>query len=249
VFVGVETEQQSLVGDHALHYTDPSLDVSPAGDFLDPAQVESWIAAVKSFVLDANGTATLLDGIRERARTLARPCVVALDGRSGAGKSTLAANIAEVLGACVLSSDDFFAGGVALRSDARQDRVRDCIDWKRQRPVLEALRSGRGASYVAFDWDAFDGRLDTEPTVVEPRPVVLFEGVYTARSELADLVDLRILLWVDDATRGARLLAREGSIGAWERQWHEAEEWYFTHLDPSHGFDMILIGPQAVGQP
>jgi uridine kinase len=115
--------------------------------------------------------------------------------------------------------------------------------------VLEALRSGRGASYVAFDWDAFDGRLDTEPTVVEPRPVVLFEGVYTARSELADLVDLRILLWVDDATRGARLLAREGSIGAWERQWHEAEEWYFTHLAPSHGFDMILIGPQAVGQP
>ena len=196
-----------------------------------------------SLILDANGTADLIVAIRERSRELSRPCVVALDGRSGVGKSTLAAHIAEALGACVIDSDDFFAGGVALRSDARQDRVRDCIDWKRQRPVLEALRAGREASYAAFDWDSFDGRLETEPTIVEPRSVVLFEGVYTARPELADLVDLRLLLWVSEATRVARLLAREGAIGAWERQWHEAEEWYFTHVVPSHVFDLILGEP------
>jgi len=190
--------------------------------------------------LDADGTESLIVGIRERGRELSRPCVVALDGRSGAGKSTLAANIAEALGACVVDSDDFFAGGVAVRGDAPQDRVRDCIEWKRQRPVLEALRAGSEARYVAFDWDAFDGRLDTEPTIVEPRSVVLFEGVYTARPELTDLVDLRLLLRVSEATRVARLLAREGGIGAWERQWHEAEEWYFTHVVPSHVFDLIL---------
>ena len=193
--------------------------------------------------LDADGTESLIVGIRERGRELSRPCVVALDGRSGAGKSTLAANIAEALGACVVDSDDFFAGGVAVRGDAPQDRVRDCIEWKRQRPVLEALRAGSEARYVAFDWDAFDGRLDTEPTVVEPRSVVLFEGVYTARPELTDLVDLRLLLRVSEATRVARLLAREGGIGAWERQWHEAEEWYFTHVVPSHVFDLILGEP------
>jgi uridine kinase len=194
-------------------------------------------------VLDANGTAALIVAIRERGRELSRPCVVALDGRSGAGKSTLAANIAETLAACVVDSDDFFAGGVAVRSDTPQDRVRDCIDWKRQRPVLEALRAGRKASYAAFDWDTFDGRLETEPTVVEPRSVVLFEGVYTARPELTDLIDLRLLLWVSDATRVARLLVREGDIGAWERQWHEAEEWYFTHVVPPHVFDLILGEP------
>ena len=32
-------------------------------------------------------------------------------------------------------------------------------------------------------------------------------------------------------------------IGAWERQWHEAEEWYFTHVVPSHIFDLILDEP------
>lgn len=198
---------------------------------------------MRSLHLDAKGTAALIAFIRERRRELARPCVVALDGRSGAGKSTLAANIAEALGAVVLDSDDFFAGGVAVRSDAPQDRVRDCIDWKRQRPVLEALRAGREASYVAFDWDAFDGRLDTEPTIVEPRSVVLFAGVYTARPELSDLVDVRLLLQASEATRVARVLAREGGIGAWERQWHEAEEWYFTHVVPQHAFDAILGEP------
>jgi uridine kinase len=198
---------------------------------------------VSPLLIDANDTAALVVAIRERGRELARPCVVALDGRSGAGKSSLAAKIAGALGACVLDSDDFFAGGVAVRSDAPQDRVRDCIDWKKQRPVLEALRAARGVSYVAFDWDAFDGRLKAEPTFIEPRAVVLFDGVYTARPELSDLVDLRLLLQVSEATRAARLLAREGSIGAWERQWHEAEEWYFTHVVPPHAFDAIVGEP------
>jgi hypothetical protein len=109
--------------------------------------------------------------------------------------------------------------------------------------VLEALRSGRRASYLAFDWETFDGRLHTEPTVVEPCPGVLFEGVYTARPELADLVDLRLVPQVSEATRMARLLAREESISAWERQWHEAEQWYFTRLAPPQAFDVILSEP------
>lgn len=193
-----------------------------------------------SQILDAKNVAALLKGIRELAGQFARPCVVALDGRSGVGKSTLATKLATALDACVLEGDDFFAGGVLVRSDAPEDRVRDCIDWKRQRPVLETLRSGRLASYKAFDWEAFDGRLKTEPAVVEPRSVVLLEGVYSARPELSDLVDLRVLLQVSEATRTRRLLAREGSISSWERQWHEAEDWYFKHLAPAQVFDVIL---------
>jgi para-aminobenzoate synthetase len=195
-------------------------------------------------LVNADAVEAIVVRIAERARGLARPCVVAIDGRSGAGKSTLAANLATALGASVLDGDGFFAGGVVVRSDAPQDRVRDCIDWRRQRPVLESLRAGRNASYLAFDWEVFDGRLATEPTIVEPRAVVIFEGVYTARPELADLVDLKLLLRVSEETRVSRLLAREGVIGAWERQWHEAEEWYFTHLAPPEAFDLVLDEPR-----
>jgi hypothetical protein len=51
------------------------------------------------------------------------------------------------------------------------------------------------------------------------------------------------LLQVSEATRVTRLLAREGSIGAWERQWHEAEQWYFTRVMPPHRFDVLLGEP------
>jgi uridine kinase len=187
--------------------------------------------------LDVDSLTTLL---RERAAQRERPCVVALDGRSGTGKSTLAAQLATELDATVIDGDDFFAGGVDVRGDTPADRARDCIDWRRQRPVLEALRAGQGASYHAFDWDAFDGSLEADATQHAPRSVVILEGVYAARPELADLVDLRVLLRVSDEVRLARLLAREGALGPWERQWHEAEEWYFAHAAPSAWFDVLV---------
>jgi uridine kinase len=184
--------------------------------------------------------AALIAMTRKRAEGLGRPYVIGIDGPSGAGKSTLAVRLADALGGCVLEGDDFFAGGVSLRRDTAEERVRDCIDWRRQRPVLEALRAGRTASYFAFDWEVFDGRLEAEPRCLAPRPFVVFEGVYSTRPELRDLMDLRVLLRVKDEIRNARLLAREGTIGPWERQWHEAEDWYFTNLAPPGGFDVVL---------
>jgi uridine kinase len=191
-------------------------------------------------LIPADGLEPLVAYIRLRAQALGRPCVVALDGRSGSGKSTLAAKLAAALDAAWLEGDDFFAGGVDVRADPPGARARDCIDWRRQRPVLEALRSAEPATYFAFDWQAFDGRSEPEPRHIEPRAIVLFEGVYSARPELRDCVDLTVLLSVSEDTRIARLLAREGSIGAWERQWHEAEEWYFLHAAPASEFDVIV---------
>lgn len=187
----------------------------------------------------------LADWLRERAQEFARPYVVALDGRSGAGKSMLAAGLAERLDAAVIAGDDFYAGGVAMRSDSPAERAATCIDWTRQRAVLEALRQGREACWRAFDWQAFDGRLEAAPTRLSPRPVIILEGVYATRPELADLVDMKLLLVVGDAVREARLLAREGDVGPWERQWHEAEAHYFTHTMPFDRFDVILDGSPA----
>lgn len=178
--------------------------------------------------------------VRARAASSRRPFVVALDGPSGAGKSTLALALAARLDATVLEGDDFFAGGVEIRGDSPEQRAADCIDWRRQRAVLEALRADGEARYFAFDWDAFDGRLRATATTVVARDVVLLEGVYAARPELRDLVDLAVLLRIDDALRTARLLAREGSIGPWERQWHQAEAWYFEHAAPAERFDLVI---------
>jgi uridine kinase len=197
---------------------------------------------VKPVILRADDLPPFVRQIELRLVGQQRPLCVAVDGRSGAGKSTLAKRLAQSMNATLLDGDGFFAGGVAVRGDLPEHRARDCIDWRRQRAVLEALRAGRTASYRAFDWEAFDGSLRSESTVVEPRSVVIVEGVYSARPELADLIDLRVLLRVPDDVRRGRLLAREQSLTDWELQWHKAEDWYFAHAAPVAGFDVIVDG-------
>lgn len=179
--------------------------------------------------------------VRERSAGYQRPFVVAIDGRSGSGKSTLATELATVVPAVILDGDAFFAGGVSVRDDEPRTRAAECIDWQRQRVVLEALRAGSSATYRPFDWDAFDGTLSTRSVTIAPSGVVIVEGVYSARPELADLVDLRVLLEVPDAVRIGRLRSREGEIGPWEEQWHEAEDWYFAAL-PAGWFDLVTAG-------
>lgn len=184
--------------------------------------------------------ANLAETIAQRARGSSRPFVVAIDGRSGSGKSTLAAALAGRLDAALIAGDDFYAGGTALRDDEPAVLAATCIDWTRQRDVLAALRAGRAAGWRAFDWNAFDGRLADAPTVLAPRTVVILEGVYAARPELHDLLDLRILAVAQEAEREARLIAREGTIGPWERQWHAAEAHYFAEIMWPEAFELVF---------
>jgi len=195
--------------------------------------------------ISAGDLAALVASARAGAAAQSRPYVLAIDGRSGAGKSTLANRLAAELGACLVDGDSFFAGGVEVRRDSPEARTRACIDWRRQRSVLEVLRLGGRAQYHAFDWEAFDGSLEARPTMLDPAPFVILEGVYSARAELSDLVDLRVVLTICDATRDARLLAREGGIGPWERQWHEAETWYFESSSLLSEADVVVNGDET----
>lgn len=183
---------------------------------------------------------TLVSFITRAAQQKGLPLIVAFDGRSGVGKSTLAKAITEEYDVLVIEGDDFYAGGIELRTDSPASRAAACIDWTRQRTVLEAVGAGRDAWWRAFDWGAFDGRLCNEPTRVEPRPIVILEGVYAARPELADLLDLRVAVVVPDEVRLVRLAEREGVIGPWELQWHEAEEFYFQEVMPMVKFDVVV---------
>jgi len=182
----------------------------------------------------------LAEAIAARAEGLGRPLFVALDGRSASGKTTLAAALGDRLGATVIEGDDFYAGGVEVRAERPAALVEVCIDWRRQRRVLESLRAGDKASWFAFDWDAFDGRLCTEETVKPPAPIVILEGVYSARPELADLIDIAVMLRTDEGIRESRLLARQEHTGPWELQWHAAEDYYFEFVRPLTSFNMLV---------
>jgi uridine kinase len=186
--------------------------------------------------------AAMTRAIRDLGRH--RIVLVAIDGHSGAGKSTLADEVGRQVGAAVIDGDDFYAGGTASQWDAMSpaEKVDHCIDWRRQRPVLEALARGERATWHAYDWEANDGRLMSAPTVSAPAPVVILEGVYSARPELADLLDLRVLCDAPAELRHRRWVEREGEryLDDWARRWAEAEDWYFTHVMPPESFDLIL---------
>lgn len=184
--------------------------------------------------------------IRFSAAKSDRPYLIAVDGRSGVGKSTLAVLIADSVEAALIEGDDFFAGGTGLRSDSPAVRAADCIDWRRQRAVLDVIRQGRAARWRAFDWVAFDGRLRSSVSELSPRSIVILEGVYSARPELADLIDMKVLVTAPDAVRKARLLEREGCIGPWERQWHEAEAHYFSEVMPAGEFGVVFEVPSPM---
>lgn len=188
----------------------------------------------------SNATTTLRELVAQRSLGHGRPYVVAIDGRSGAGKSTLASALVDGLDAAIIDGDSFFTGGVELRTDDPQSRAADCIDWRRQRVIVLTLRDGRTASWLPFDWNVFDGSRSTTPVQVKSKSVLILEGVYSARPELSDLIDLRILLSTPEPVRVQRLNQREGGIGPWERQWHEAEDWYFRHAAPDRRFDIIV---------
>ncbi|MFN3592266.1 MAG: hypothetical protein ACK4TG_08770, partial [Thermaurantiacus sp.] len=92
-----------------------------------------------------------------------------------------------------------------------------------------------------------DGRLADAPTQAEPIGIILLEGVYAARPELADLMDLTVLIDIDDMERLARLRAREGEIGPWEQQWYAAETHYFEKSMPVDKFDFVFRTPARQG--
>ncbi|MDR6790668.1 uridine kinase [Sphingomonas sp. BE138] len=178
--------------------------------------------------------------INVRSAAFTRPFIVAIDGRSGTGKSTFAAALAKHMNAVAIDGDDFYQGGTGIATDPLAKRASRCIDWRAQRTVLTTLRAGRSAAYHPFDWNRFDGNCVPAEHVVPSSPLILLEGVYSARPELADLLDFRILLQASAALRHERLLCREGAIGEWERRWHEAEDWYFANCVPIDGFDLVI---------
>ncbi len=177
--------------------------------------------------------------------------VVAIDGRSGSGKSTVAEAVAQAIGAVIVPCDDFFAASVSNAEwDGRtpEQRAADAIDWRRlKREAIEPLRTGRPARWYAFDFLAGprdDGTypLQRAPIELAPKPVVLLDGAYSARPELADVLDLSVLVEAALTTRQARLEAREASefLRQWHARWDLAEEYYFRHVRPPSAFDVVL---------
>jgi uridine kinase len=177
------------------------------------------------------------------------PFLVALDGRSGAGKSTLARQLAAELGATVVEGDDFYAGGSEAEWDARSaaEKAALCIDWRRLRSeALEPLLAGSPATWHPYDFET--GAAQAPHTrSAQPTSVIILDGVYSGRPELADLVDLAVLVELEEGERRARLAKRESEyfLREWFGRWDEGEQYYFSVTRPPASFNIVVSGNSA----
>lgn len=186
-------------------------------------------------------TRDCVEAIRDRVAG-AEVFVVAIDGMSAAGKSTFAEQLEGQLDAAVIHGDDFYRDMPerARRELSAVEGVDRYFDWERLREeALLPLRQGRAAAFRPFDWARGEGLADV--VTIEPRRVVVIEGVYSARPELRDLVDLAVLVETSTDERQRRRRTRHDAHD-WEYRWDAAERFYFASVRPRDEFDVVVTG-------
>lgn len=188
--------------------------------------------------------------IQRLATERKRPILVALDGGSGAGKSTIAAQLKSELAAAVIPLDDFFSGNIPDHQWDEftvEEKLKNVFDWERVRKaVIKPLLNRCSAHWHAFDFQSglqADGtyKMEVEPKLIQPAPIILLEGAYSASTQLADLVDMAVLVDVPMEERHARLARREDPefLKNWHKRWDEVERYYFEQVRPKEHFDIV----------
>jgi uridine kinase len=177
-----------------------------------------------------------------------RTALVAIDGGGGAGKSSLAKKLEAHLTAAdlpvsIVEVDDFFLPlGHRSPAPSSENAIGSDFDWLRLRDqVLNPLRHGRPARYGRYDWATDEVKEQRE---VLPHGVVIVEGVYSSRRELADLYDFRVWVECSRDLRLSRGLARdgEGARRRWENDWMPSEDRYIREHRPQDYADAIING-------
>ena len=201
----------------------------------------------------AEASQKILVEIERRTDHRRAPMLIALDGGSGAGKSTVAAMLGQNIHADVVPLDDFFAAHIPdwqWETFSIAERAEHVFDWQRLRAdALEPLLANRGARWYPFDFTAGlrpDGTyaLSTHSVERQPAPVIMLDGAYSASPQIADLVDLAVLIDVSVPERHRRLAARENEpfLQRWHAVWDDVETYYFTEVRPKASFDLVVSG-------
>ncbi len=164
---------------------------------------------------------TVLAAVAARVPAPDRPVLVAVDGADGAGKTEFADALGIVLtdlGRLVVraSVDDFHhprAYRHALGRTGATVWARSFDLTALRRELLDPWRQGPGSAYRCRWHDLErDTYVDDVPAPVPERGVLLVDGVFVQRPELADAWDLVVWLDVPDEIRVARMAARDGTV-------------------------------------
>ena len=191
---------------------------------------------------------------------------VGVDGVDGSGKTVFADELADRLREdgrpVVRVSVDDFHHPRAIRyrrgRDSAEGYWRDAFDYVRLRAdVLEPLGPGGSRCYRPAAHDlAGDRVLHPAPEVAAPDAVLIMDGVFLHRDELADVWTFSVFLDVPFDVTARRMAVRDGSPPDPEhaslRRYIEAQRHYLRTCTPRHRASVVvdnavLDAPRLVG--
>jgi uridine kinase len=167
----------------------------------------------------------------------ARPLVIGLGGGSGSGKTTIAQSVVEAIGpdeVTLIQHDAYYRDQTDL---AMEERIKVNYDHPASFETallvrhLEDLRAGRAIDRPIYDFTV-NNRLP-ETVRVEPRPVVIVEGILVLyEPELRALMDLKIYVDTDPDLRILRRLERD--LKDRGRSFDSVHDQYLATVRPMH---------------
>ncbi|HEU4348430.1 MAG TPA: hypothetical protein VFR35_11645, partial [Actinoplanes sp.] len=206
----------------------------PSSGHGHPASGETRVTSGEWRARTRESFADLAATIRARPPRLGATRLVAIDGPSGGGKTRFADRLAETLGAPVVHTDDLL--------DGWDDQF---TFWDRlEAQVLAPLRRGETARYRRYLWHR--GEFGGVPVLIEPAPVVLMEGVSSARRVIRSELSLAVFVCAPPDLRLRRALARDGGDGvafrAYLERWRRREDEHFVIEGTADYADVLVDG-------
>ena len=143
-----------------------------------------------------------------------KPLVIGMAGGSGSGKTTISASIVEQIGrdrVALISHDAYYRHRPELSYEERT-RVNydhpDSLETELLLAHVRGLAVGKPIRQPVYDFSRHLRRSET--VIVEPRPVVLIEGILIlAEPELREIMDLRVFVDTDPDVRVLRRVERD----------------------------------------
>lgn len=184
----------------------------------------------------------LINSLSKKQSTL----LIGIDGCGGSGKSTLANKLREECSnVTVIHMDDFYLPSYQrIKEEPKKKPIGADFDWKRLlEQVLEPISQKKEGYYQRYDWNTDEL---AEWHTVPIGGIVIIEGVYCIRKELASKYDYRI--WVDCSreTRLLRGLKRDGEEARdiWINDWMISEDIYVKKQEPLKRAHFIVDGTE-----
>ncbi|WP_244951558.1 uridine kinase family protein [Sutcliffiella horikoshii] len=181
-----------------------------------------------------------IDLIPKKQSTL----IVGVDGCGGSGKSTLANRLKDKFSnVTIVHMDDFFLpSSQIIKSTPEKKPIGADFDWERVlNQILKPISQNLEGRYQRYDWEK--DKL-TEWHTVPIGGIVIVEGVYSIREELANKYDFTVWVECPRETRLSRGLERDGkeALEMWENNWMISEDIYVREHKPHERADIIFNG-------